>query len=178
VAGIITIDSSDLLRVANNIERSAKEVHRLLEWRLSMAARERVNLLKEEAPSQTRTDPRHPIKVRDSFSYIKGSGTRTIVTSTPYKVSIISTGTRPHYIHPLFRKALWWPGLAHPVRWVGPPYTKIHPGTAPNDFIERAFRRYDTMGGDVRHAQVIADMTVIGIATRGPSMQVPMDFGG
>jgi hypothetical protein len=172
VAGIITIDSSDLLRVANNIERSAKEVHRLLEWRLSMAARERVNLLKEEAPSQTRTDPRHPIKVRDSFSYIKGSGTRTIVTSTPYKVSIISTGTRAHVIRPLFKKALWWPGLEHPVRMVN------HPGTQANDFIERAFRRYDTIGGDVKHAQVIADMTVIGIATRGPSMQVPMDFGG
>jgi hypothetical protein len=45
--------------------------------------------------------------------------------------------TRPHFIMPRVKKALWWPGLAHPVPWVGPPYTKRHPGTKANLYMQR-----------------------------------------
>lgn len=44
-------------------------------------------------------------------------------------------GTAPHVIVPLRKRALWWQGAAHPVRAVS------HPGTAPNDFPQRAVTR-------------------------------------
>jgi hypothetical protein len=42
----------------------------------------------------------------------------------------VRLGTRPHLIVPRFKKALYWPGAAHPVRWVN------HPGNQPFDFFE------------------------------------------
>src|SRR3954470_5658671 len=43
----------------------------------------------------------------------------------------VEFGTRPHTILPKDKKALYWPGAAHPVRRVN------HPGTKPNAFMER-----------------------------------------
>lgn len=43
----------------------------------------------------------------------------------------VEFGTAPHTILPKDKKALFWPGAAHPVRSVH------HPGTQPNQFMER-----------------------------------------
>jgi hypothetical protein len=43
----------------------------------------------------------------------------------------VQFGTAPHVIEPKEKKALYWPGAAHPVRKVN------HPGTKPNDFMGR-----------------------------------------
>ncbi len=43
----------------------------------------------------------------------------------------VEFGTKPHVILPKEKKALYWPGAAHPVRSVN------HPGTKPNPFLER-----------------------------------------
>ena|SRR5665213_1473511 len=43
----------------------------------------------------------------------------------------VEFGTAPHTILPKDKKALFWPGAAHPVRSVH------HPGTKPNQFMER-----------------------------------------
>src|SRR6267154_4947957 len=43
----------------------------------------------------------------------------------------VEFGTRPHTILPKEKKALYWPGAAHPVSRVN------HPGTKPNAFMER-----------------------------------------
>jgi hypothetical protein len=43
----------------------------------------------------------------------------------------VEFGTKPHTILPKDKKALWWPGAAHPVKSVN------HPGTKPNPFMER-----------------------------------------
>jgi hypothetical protein len=43
----------------------------------------------------------------------------------------VQFGTAPHVIEPKDKKALYWPGAAHPVRKVN------HPGTKPNDFMGR-----------------------------------------
>jgi hypothetical protein len=43
----------------------------------------------------------------------------------------VEFGTAPHTILPKDKKALFWPGAAHPVRSVN------HPGTKPNQFMER-----------------------------------------
>lgn len=43
----------------------------------------------------------------------------------------VEFGTGPHVIYPKNKKALFWPGAAHPVKKVN------HPGTRPNPFMER-----------------------------------------
>lgn len=43
----------------------------------------------------------------------------------------VQFGTKPHVIEAKDKKALFWPGAAHPVRKVN------HPGTAANDFMGR-----------------------------------------
>lgn len=43
----------------------------------------------------------------------------------------VEFGTAPHRIEPKDRLALYWPGANHPVRSV------MHPGTRPNQYMER-----------------------------------------
>jgi hypothetical protein len=43
----------------------------------------------------------------------------------------VQFGTAPHTIYPKEKKALFWPGASHPVSKVN------HPGTKPNQFMER-----------------------------------------
>ena len=43
----------------------------------------------------------------------------------------VEFGTKPHDIFPKDKKALYWPGAAHPVAKVN------HPGTKSNQFMER-----------------------------------------
>lgn len=43
----------------------------------------------------------------------------------------VEFGTKPHVIVPKDKKALYWPGAAHPVMRVN------HPGTKPNPYMER-----------------------------------------
>lgn len=54
-----------------------------------------------------------------------GGGTVDYVLDVEY-------GTPPHAIDPTTKKALFWPGAAHPVRHVQ------HPGSAPEPFIRPA----------------------------------------
>lgn len=48
------------------------------------------------------------------------------------KATFVALGTRAHVIEPRNKQALFWPGAAHPVHRVN------HPGTAANDWLERA----------------------------------------
>lgn len=56
----------------------------------------------------------------------------TFTAASPLAKYIID-GTKPHVIFPSKKKALYWPGAAHPVGVVH------HPGTRPNDFVSRAY---------------------------------------
>jgi hypothetical protein len=69
----------------------------------------------------------------------------------------VRSGTGPHPIYPRVKKALWWPGLSHPIPWVGPPYTRLHPGTPAIPYHERAVR-YGLLDVDARVAQMAADL--------------------
>lgn len=44
----------------------------------------------------------------------------------------VETGTRPHTIYPSRKKALWWPGLPHPVAMVHHPGTPARPYLIPS----------------------------------------------
>ncbi len=168
MSGLVTIDASDLQRIGRQIAVGAAQTHRGIENSLTRVANRRLAALRANAPSQTRRDPRHPIKLKDSFRMRKLDGERIITTETPNKVAFLLTGTAPHMIKPLFKKALWWPGLANPVAYVQ------HPGTQPNDFISRAWSDYGD--GDDEEVRRLADSLVITMLNRGPSMTVPMEF--
>ncbi len=166
--GLITIDASDIKRIGRQIANGAAQTPRGIENSLTRIGNRRLAALRTHAPGQTRLDPRHPIKLRDSFAMRSIRGERTITTETPNKVAFLLTGTAPHMIKPLFKKALWWPGLANPVAYVQ------HPGTRPNDFISKAWSNYG--GGDDDEVRRLADSIVITMLNRGASMTVPMEF--
>jgi hypothetical protein len=65
-----------------------------------------------------------------SFKLISGRLWARLWPDIPYAI-YVHEGTRPHVILPLRKRALYWPGAAHPVRSVQ------HPGSKPNRFLER-----------------------------------------
>ena len=84
--------------------------------------------------------------LKDSFSIESGVGTYSVYTSQPEKLGYVTSKTAAHYM--IFpgaitgrgsARALSWPGLEHPVKWVGEPYTARHPGSAANPFIDEAY---------------------------------------
>lgn len=96
--------------------------------------------LKKEAPVNKSTDPQvRPGRLRDSIrSEDKTTGmgvTITFVSHVPYAKWVIS-GTKEHDIE--VKAARWLHWQSHGVDY----FRKIvhHPGTAPNDFPERALR--------------------------------------
>jgi hypothetical protein len=69
-----------------------------------------------------------------SFGQRLGALQGTWGPSINYGVSYdtaVEFGTKPHTILPKNKKALYWPGAAHPVKSVN------HPGTRPNPYMER-----------------------------------------
>jgi hypothetical protein len=63
------------------------------------------------------------------------------------KATFVALGTRAHRIVPNRKKALFWPGAAHPVKSVW------HPGTKPNDWLVRAQVAADAeINGPIRAA--------------------------
>lgn len=70
-----------------------------------------------------------------------GVGGVTLTFYADQVAAFVIGGTRPHLILPRDKKALFWPGAAHPVRVVH------HPGTKANDFRKPA---WSAVRGDVR----------------------------
>lgn len=60
-----------------------------------------------------------------------GEAKTSITSDAPY-LGFVVGGTRPHDIYPRDKQALYWPGANHPVTHVH------HPGTRPNDFLQKA----------------------------------------
>lgn len=56
----------------------------------------------------------------------------------------VRLGTAPHVIRPVKKKALFWPGLPHPVK------SANHPGTKANPYFDRGI---DNSQGDIRQAE-------------------------
>lgn len=92
-----------------------------------------VAALKAWAPVAANGDDRG--RLRNSISStaeIAGETvTLTFTADVPYAGYVVD-GTAAHDIRPSTKKALFWPGAAHPVGLVH------HPGTRPNNFAERA----------------------------------------
>jgi hypothetical protein len=91
--------------------------------------------LQQQAPSGGNDDAPPPLgdapgKLRDSFiSEITEDGlqaTLLVSTTQPQKLAWVRYGRGP--VYPVNKKALFWPGLAHPVKYAGP--------SQPNEFVE------------------------------------------
>jgi len=100
--------------------------------------------------------------LKDSFSIESGVGTYSVWTSQPEKLDYVTRQTKPGYM--IFpgsitgkgsARALSWPGLEHPVKWVGEPYTARHPGSAANPFIDEAYVAAERTAGQLA-AQYVA----------------------
>ncbi len=82
---------------------------------------------KEEAPVRTGT-------LRRSITS-RASRDRGVIGTNLTYAAAVHEGSRAHIIRPRNRKALAWPGAAHPMRSV------MHPGTKGDPFFERAMDR-------------------------------------
>lgn len=73
-------------------------------------------------------------RLRSSIVHVvKDSGRKldiSIGTNVNYAADV-EYGTAPHVIRPVNRKALWWPGAAHPVASVNHPGTHAQPFMGP-----------------------------------------------
>ena len=77
---------------------------------------------------------------------------RVSVSSELNYAAYVVNGTAPHLILPRAKRALYWPGAAHPVRSVQ------HPGTKPNPFMTDALT---AVGPQAEAAIVSAAETVV-----------------
>lgn len=64
-----------------------------------------------------------PGKLKDSFISVVEStdgmhAILTVSTTQPQKLSWVVNGRGP--VYPVNKKALWWPGLPHPIKYAGP----------------------------------------------------------
>lgn len=66
--------------------------------------------------------------LRSSLRMKVGALSGEVWTDSPYGAHV-EFGTAAHVITPTSKRALWWPGAAHPVRMVH------HPGTRPQPFL-------------------------------------------
>ena len=143
---VVTVDTSDLRRGSRNFQAAARRTPELIERGLDEISQERKDAISDAAPRQARRDDRYPEHLYRSFDIVREPGMRSIVTRQPEKFHYVTQGTRGGYeIHPRFKKALYWPGLSHPIPYVGDPYTSNHPGISrPNSFVDRAMAEVGT----------------------------------
>ena len=141
---LVQIDASDLIRVGNNMRAAGVLAGQAIDPMLDAMAQARLGALRQATPSQVRRDPRYPLKLVDSYVVTKGNKTRTISTLEARKFNFVTKGTSgPYPIYPRFKKALWWPGLDHPLPKV------IHPGIRANNYVAQAEGKYEKVGGGV-----------------------------
>lgn len=74
-------------------------------------------------------------KLKRSISIRPQGENRFFITEGVIYGQYIREGTKGGYpIYPVNKKALWWPGLEHPIA-----YVSNHPGIAPNDYAQKAY---------------------------------------
>jgi len=107
------------------------------------------------------------VKLSDSYYFTRPhTYIRNVETKTPLKHYVQTRGARPPsfgsgYIFPRKAKGLYWPGLGHPIRFVGNPITGQHPGIKANPFEKNVLRKYtgSTSGGTLINTAWVGDTT-------------------
>ena len=141
---VFSINTRQLDEIAENMKAAKIAMNFHLEARLTHAANIYADELAKAAPSGKGNDPRHPVKLKESFRVVKlpGAHSRQVITLAPRKFSWTNYGTRPPtlgsgYIFPRKKGALYWEGLQHPVLFVSE-----HPGTKGTHWADAIISKY------------------------------------
>ncbi len=115
-----------LQKLINSFKRSRQ---RLYERRLKNVAQRVKGHVVDEVPVDTG-------RLARTIALVHRSGMKYEVHEREPYGRFVREGTRRHPIYPIRKKALYWPGAAHPVAWVW------HPGTKRNPYHERGVAHY------------------------------------
>lgn len=100
--------------------RLGKDYPRLIKDKMSEFGDSLLKAVKNNIPVLTG-------KLKNSLKKIKVGGLSWGVKEEPFYGGILRAGSPPHLIMPNKKKALFWPGLAHPVARVNHPGFKARP---------------------------------------------------
>jgi hypothetical protein len=114
----ITVEVIGLREIINGLQRDKTPI---IERRLDNIA----DAILEGVVSET---PRRTGRLAKGHYVTKRPLERRIIEGEPYG-KIVRQGAKPHPIYPRAQKALFWPGLSHPIR-----YVKRHPGIKSNQY--------------------------------------------
>jgi hypothetical protein len=87
------------------------------------------------------------IKLTGIALAVRATGRATVGSALKYAPPV-HFGFGPRNIYPRVKRALWWPGLSHPIPMVGPPVTRVHPGYKGNQYLYEAT---DARLGEIGH---------------------------
>jgi hypothetical protein len=114
-------------------DRSEVELQRRIDALLHHVARAVAEDARDNCPRGPLVDdPEYPTPTADT---IRAADNYVIVDNDPLWF-YLEYGTRPHWIYPRRKKALWWDGALHPVSRVH------HPGTPEYAFMRKALYQY------------------------------------
>jgi len=164
---VVHIDASSLTRVGYDIERVAKmtpQVVNSLMWRMVNNEKE---VIQAVIPESKRPDSRYPVHLRDSISVVHDKPNQwDIVTGMSDRWHYYIEGTDAHPILPLWKKALWWPGIQgdRPVASVN------HPGSRSHPQVEAAIARFEA-------SEVARRVGGVTLRRRGSPAQIALGGG-
>ena len=122
----VTIDTADLDKVADNIAAAGRNVPTHRRTMITRVGQLVMRAAQREAPEGKGV-------LRQSIGMtVVGGGSGALITEGARHGVFVREGTKPHVIVPRHKKALYWPGAAHPVKRVS------HPGTKANPYHQRA----------------------------------------
>jgi hypothetical protein len=151
--GLMTIDASNAITAMNIIKSSATATKSVLEVALDATTRQYIKILKSHTPVGAKVDSRNPTRLRNSYHYRSNAGGREVYISpvhSAFKFMYVTEGTAAHIILPRNKKALSWPGIAHPVAYA------YHKGTKANPFHKAAEAEFNR-SADEKITKVIAE---------------------
>ena len=123
----VTIDTADLDKVADNIAAAGRNVPTHRRTMITRVGQLVMRAAQREAPEGKTRELRRSIGMT-----VVGGGSGALITEGARHGVFVREGTKPHVIVPRHKKALYWPGAAHPVKRVS------HPGTKANPYHARA----------------------------------------
>lgn len=133
MANNFTIEIKDL----DKLKKAFKQSPQIVRTELGKAIKISVNIIK---PIMQTEVPYKTGKLRQNITAFSSGLSGRVgpnLKVTPYALAV-HNGTGPYIIRPKTKKALWWPGLSHPVKMVR------HPGIKANPFIERTVDKVDS----------------------------------
>jgi hypothetical protein len=146
---MVWIDTEQVKKLADDAERTAKDVRNKAMRRGKDCANEMTEVLWRLTPGRGQLRNAWKNKKAGELTWLvapegnsygtRQDGSGYVKASNVDVVNYLVYGTRPHYINPRFTKALWWPEMANS----GPVPFVLHPGITGEDFLSEAMYEVD-----------------------------------